>query len=70
MCREGRPQVRRMVKPRTLTFEGDGSILNSHLPVLVYDDIAEAHDAGTCERATGTSVTTGGCSSLAPTPTA
>lgn len=32
------------------TFEDDGAIPNSELPVLVYHDVAEARDAADCER--------------------
>ena len=34
----------------TYTFEDDGGIPNSPLPVLVYHDVDEAGDAGSCER--------------------
>jgi|ERR1035437_5251642 uncharacterized protein YjlB len=36
--------------PVTWTFDDDGVIPNSRLPVLVYEDVAEAHDASACER--------------------
>jgi uncharacterized protein YjlB len=32
-------------------FEDDGGIPDSPLPVLVYHDVAEAHDAASCEAA-------------------
>jgi uncharacterized protein YjlB len=37
------------VAVETHTFVDDGRIPNSPLPVLVYDDVAEAHDAAQCE---------------------
>ncbi len=36
--------------PVTWTFDDDGAIPNSPLPVLVYDDVAEARDAAACEQ--------------------
>jgi uncharacterized protein YjlB len=33
----------------TLTFDDDGGIPNSRLPVLVYHDVEAARDAGECE---------------------
>jgi uncharacterized protein YjlB len=39
-----------IVEPTAWTFDDDGVIPNSRLPVLVYDDIADAHDAADCER--------------------
>jgi uncharacterized protein YjlB len=38
------------MKPMTLTLEDDGTIPNSRLPVLVYGDVEQAHDAAECER--------------------
>jgi uncharacterized protein YjlB len=38
------------VEPATWSFDDDGVIPNSRLPVLVYDDIPEAQDAARCER--------------------
>ncbi|MFZ0386170.1 MAG: cupin domain-containing protein [Solirubrobacteraceae bacterium] len=38
------------MNPATWTFDDDGVIPNSRLPVLVYDDVAEARDPATCER--------------------
>jgi uncharacterized protein YjlB len=35
--------------PETHTFEDDGGIPNSPLPVLVYGDVEEARDAPSCE---------------------
>jgi uncharacterized protein YjlB len=37
------------VAPETHSFEDDGGIPNSALPVLIYHDVAEARDATTCE---------------------
>ncbi len=34
----------------TYTFSDDGAIPNSPLPALLYHDVPEAYDAGTCER--------------------
>lgn len=36
--------------PATWTFADDGVIPNSRLPVLIYDEVAEAYDADACER--------------------
>jgi uncharacterized protein YjlB len=36
--------------PMTWTFADDGTIPNSPLPVLVYDDVSEVRDASSCER--------------------
>jgi len=38
------------VDPATWIFDDDGTIPNSRLPVLIYDDVAEAHDADACEQ--------------------
>jgi uncharacterized protein YjlB len=38
------------VEPATWSFDDDGVIPNSRLPVLVYDDVADAHSAADCER--------------------
>ncbi len=38
------------IEPDTLSFADDGVIPNSRLPVLVYRDVPEAHDAADCER--------------------
>lgn len=38
------------MEPATWSFEDDGVIPNSRLPVLVYDDVAEAQAADDCER--------------------
>lgn len=38
-----------MSAPETHAFEDDGAIPNSPLPVLVYHDVGEAHDAANCE---------------------
>lgn len=38
------------MEPATWSFDDDGVIPNSRLPVLVYDDIPEAQDAAPCER--------------------
>ena len=39
-----------MSAAETHFFEDDGGIPNSKLPVLVYHDVADARDAGSCER--------------------
>jgi len=36
--------------PETFTFEDDGAIPNSRLPVLLYHGVPEAADAASCER--------------------
>ncbi len=38
------------MEPATWTFDDDGTIPNSRLPVLVYDEIDQARDAAACER--------------------
>ena len=38
-----------MSAPETHLFEDDGGIPNSKLPVLVYHDVPEAREAGSCE---------------------
>lgn len=38
------------MEPASWTFDDDGTIPNSTLPVLVYDDVTEARDATGCER--------------------
>jgi uncharacterized protein YjlB len=37
------------VEPETHTFDDDGGIPNSRLPVLIYHGVGDAHDAARCE---------------------
>ena len=36
--------------PSAWSFDDDGAIPNSRLPVLIYDDVAESRDADACEQ--------------------